>query len=390
MYKITNRLQAFNFEGGLYDVFQKALELEAQGKKIIHMEIGKPDFDSPVAAKEEVKDALDKGIVHYTPMAGIPELRQAIAGKVKRDNGIDADPKSEIMVTAGACEAISAIMLTLLNPGDEILIPSPFFPAYSEQAIIVGANLVPVPLRMENEFRLQVEDIEERITPRTKILLINTPNNPTGAILELDDLQKIAKLAQERDLIVISDECYDEFVFEGKHISIATLPGMKERTITINSASKAFSMTGWRVAYAIGPSPIIKYATKVHQNLSTCATSFAQVGAVEAYNNGKEFTKGMVSEFKRRRELICDYLSQMKGIEFVVPKGAFYVFPSIKNLCMDEMNFCNYILEEAGVAIVPGNSFGEYGKGFVRMCYACSYEQIEEAMQKMKAAIEKL
>ncbi len=390
MIKTNDRVQDFCFEGGLYEVFQKALELEAAGKSIIHMEIGKPDFDSPQIAKEAVKKALDEGMVHYTAMAGIEPLRQAITDKYKRDHGLVYDPKSEIVVTAGACEAIGVAMLALMNPGDEILVPGPYFPAYLDQAIIANVKLVEVPLKMENEFSLKVEDLRNGITDKTKILLINTPHNPTGAIIEKADLEKIAKLAIEKDLIVISDETYDQFLFEGEHFSIASVEGMKERTIVINSASKTFSMTGWRIGYAMGPAHIIKYLTKVHQNFSTCATSFAQAGAAAAYNDGEEFISGMLKEFERRGELIYKKLSEIDGIRVLKPKGAFYAFPNIEGLGMEENEFCKYILEEAGVAIVPGASFGEYGKGFVRMCYACSYEQIEEAMDKMKKAIEKL
>lgn len=390
MMKTNDRVKEFSFEGGLFEVFQKALELEANGQSIIHMEIGKPDFDSPKTAKEVVKKALDDGMVHYTATAGIEPLREAITNKYKRDYGLEYDSKTEIVVTAGACEAIGVTMLTLMNPGDEILVPGPYFPAYLDQTIIADVKLVEVPLKIENDFSLKVKDLESRITDKTKIILLNTPHNPTGAIIEKEDLEKIAKLAIEKDLIVISDETYDQFIFNGKHFSIASVKGMKERTIVINSASKTFSMTGWRIGYAMGPARIIKYLTKVHQNFSSCATSFAQVGAVAAYNNGEGFISEMLQEFKRRGELIYKRLSQIDGIKVLQPKGAFYIFPNIEALGIEENEFCKYILGEAGVAIVPGGSFGGYGKGFVRMCYACSYEEIEEAMDKMEKAIAKL
>lgn len=387
---INNRFKSFSFEGGLLDIFQKALELEAEGRPIIHMEIGKPDFDSPDIAKEAAKKALDEGFVHYTSTSGIESLRGAITNKYKEDYGLEYDYKTEIMVTAGASEALAAAMLALMNPGDEILIPSPYFPSYLEQAIIADVKLVEVPLKMENNFSLKVKDLEDRITNKTKVILINTPNNPTGAIIGREDLEKIAKLVIEKDLIVISDETYDQFVFGGKHESIASIPGMKERTIIINSASKTYSMTGWRIGYAMGPSNILKYLSKVHQSFSTCATAFAQVGAAEAYNNGQPFVEKMIEEFERRSKLIYERLSNMKGIKVLEPKGAFYIFPNIEGIGMEENEFCNYILEEAGVAIVPGGAFGEYGKGFVRICYACSYEDIEEAMDRMEKAIDKI
>ena len=387
---LNERMKNISMSGGLYEVFQKALDLEKSGKHIIHMEIGRPDFDTPDNAKNATIEALRNGFVHYTPMAGIDELRYAISDKEKRCNGIDANPNSEIMVTAGACETLISIMLTILNPGDEIIIPSPYFSAYEDMAAITGVKIVEVPLRMENDFRLKVEDLEGKITQKTKAILVNTPHNPTGAVLEYEDLQEIAKIAKKKDLLVISDETYDQFLFAGRHISISILDGMKERTIVVNSASKTFSMTGWRIGYAIGPSEIIKYLNKAHQNMSTCATSFAQVGAAKAYRDGSESVSKMVCEFKRRRDLIISYLEQIKKIEYVVPKGAFYIFPSIKNFDMSGADFCNYILEEAGVAIVPGEAFGDYGKGFVRFAYTCSYEDIDTAMKRFQKAIEKL
>ena len=390
MIKINERSNKFGFEGGLYEVFQRALKLEAEGMDIIHMEIGKPDFDSPINAKKAAKKALDDGIVHYTEMAGIVPLRKAIVGKYKRDHGLDYSYDNEIVITAGACEALSIVMLTMMEPGDDILIPSPFFSAYSDSAIIANVNVVEVPLRMENNFSLKAKDIREKLTDKTKILIINTPHNPTGSIIEESDLKEIAELAIEKDLLVISDETYDQFIFNGKHYSIAGFPGMKERTLVINSASKTFSMTGWRIGYVMGPAWILKYLNKVHQNMSTCATSFAQVGAAEAYNNSDDFTVNMRAEFERRGKLVYNSLKDVKGLRLLEPKGAFYVFINIEDLKIDETEFCNYILENAGIAIVPGESFGEYGKGFVRLVYACSYEKIEIAMKRFKEAVEKL
>lgn len=390
MIQVNQRSKSFSFEGGLYDVFQKALLLEAQGKDIIHMEIGRPDFDSPINAKEAAKDALDRGIVHYTEMVGIPALRQAIVAKYQRDHGLDYRFEDEVVVTAGACEAITAIMLAMMDPGDEILVPSPFFSAYAESAIIANVNLIEVPLRMENNFSLKVEDLKAKLTEKTKIILVNTPHNPTGSIIQEEDLYEVAQLAIEKDLLVLSDETYDQFVFDGHHFSIAKIEGMKERTLVVNSASKTYSMTGWRIGYIMGPSRLLKYINKVHQNLSTCATSFAQVGAAEAYNNSEDFIRDMKAEFLRRSRLVYDSLKDLPGIKLMEPKGAFYVFINIEDLGLDETEFCNYILEEAGIAIVPGDSFGKYGKGFVRMVYATSYDKIEQAMLRFKQAVLKL
>lgn len=390
MTEINQRSKQFNFEGGLYDVFQKALQLEAEGRDIIHMEIGRPDFDSPANAKQAAKQALDDGMVHYTEMVGIAPLRQAITAKYERDHGLSYRWQDEIIVTAGACEAITAIMLTLMDPGDEILVPSPFFSAYAEAAIIANVKLVEVPLRMENNFSLKADDLRAKLSERTKIILINTPHNPTGSIIQAEDLKQIADLAMEKDILVLSDETYDQFVFEGKHVSIATFDGMRQRTLVVNSASKTYSMTGWRIGYIMGPAHYLKYINKVHQNLSTCATSFAQVGAAEAYHHSEQFIADMKAEFYRRSRLVYESLKDIPGIKLIEPKGAFYVFINIEGLNMSESEFCNYMLDEAGIAIVPGDSFGQYGKGFVRMVYAASYDRIAEAMGRFKQAVLKL
>ncbi|HAS91027.1 MAG TPA: hypothetical protein DCS12_01825 [Clostridiales bacterium] len=387
---VNERLKRMELSGGLYEIFQKALEMESQGRKIYHMEIGKPDFDSPDDAKKATIKALNDGFVHYTSMFGINELRQAIAEKEYRENNIIADPNSEIMVTAGACEALMSIMLAIMDPGDEIIIPSPYFSAYKDMAMISGVKIVEVPLKFENEFILDVDDVKDKITDKTKALLINTPNNPTGAVIGLEDLKKIAELAISRDLLVISDETYDQFLFEGRHHSISTLDGMKERTIIINSASKTFSMTGWRIGYAIAPAHIIKYLNKVHQNMSTCATSFVQVGAAHAFRYSKGFTKNMVHEFKKRRDIVVEGLSHIEKIQFVVPKGAFYIFPRIKDINLSSTDFCKRLLEETGIAMVPGNAFGDSGEGFIRIAYPISQDELKESMKIFKDFVERL
>lgn len=387
---VNERLKGIEMSGGLYEIFQKSLKMESEGRKIYHMEIGKPDFDSPINAKEATIKALNDGFVHYTSMSGIDELRQAIAEKEYRENKITADPNSEIMVTAGACETLMSIMLSMLDPGDEIIIPSPYFSAYKDMAIISGVRIVEVPLKFENGFILDVNDIEDKITENTKALLINTPHNPTGAVLGLEDLKKVAELANKKDLLVISDETYDQFLFEGRHYSLSTLDGMKGRTIVVNSASKTFSMTGWRIGYAVGPANLIKYLNKVHQNMSTCATSFVQVGAAQAFRSGKEFTQNMVQEFHKRRDIVIEGLSQIDKIQYVVPKGAFYIFPRIKDLNMSSTEFCKKLLDETGIAAVPGNAFGDSGEGFIRIAYAASQQELKEAMQILKDFIKNL
>ncbi|WMJ77192.1 MULTISPECIES: pyridoxal phosphate-dependent aminotransferase [unclassified Sedimentibacter] len=389
MIACNDRLEAMPF-GGLYEIFAKANRLEEQGKRIIHMEIGRPDFDSPDFAKEAVKLALDKGQVHYTDINGIEPLRKAIIEKEERRFGLKYDYETEISVTSGAAEAIGVIMLTMMNPGDEIICPSPYFSAYKEQAIIAGVKLVEVPVLMSENWELNVDRIKDRITPKTKMLLINSPNNPAGYVLNKENLEKIADLAKANDLIVISDECYDEFIYGEKHVSISTLEDMRDRTLVVKSTSKSFSMTGWRIGYVLGSANAIKYINKVHQNFSTCATAFAQWGAVEAFKNGDEFIDSMVKEFKRRGDYLYEAFTKIDGLKMIKPKGAFYAFPDITSFGMSEKDFCNYLMEEAGVVGVPGTSFGDYGKGHVRLAYCRSYEDIIEACDKIKTALGKL
>lgn len=389
MISSNKRLEAIPF-GGLYEIYAKANKLESQGKRIIHMEIGRPDFDSPSFAKEAVKKALDNQEVHYTDINGIEALRKAICEKEERRCGLKYSYNSEITVTAGAAEAIGVIMATMMDFDDEIISPSPYFSAYKEQALIAGVKLVEVPVLMAENWELNVEEIEKRITPRTKMLLINSPNNPAGYVLNKENLEKIAALAKKRDLIVISDECYDEFIYGEKHVSISTLDGMRDRTLVVKSTSKSFSMTGWRIGYVLGPENAIKYINKVHQNFSTCATSFAQWGAVEAFKYGDSFIDNMVKEFERRGNYLYEAFKTIDGLKMVKPKGAFYAFPDITSFGMSETDFCNYLMEEAGVVGVPGTSFGDYGKGHIRLAYCRSYEDIVEACEKIKVALSKL
>lgn len=372
--------------GGLYDVFQKALKMEAQGKKVVHMEIGKPDFPSPQKAIDAVKMALDQGFVHYTEMVGIPALRKAIAEKELKFNHLVVDPETEIVVTAGACEALITILLTYFKEGDQLIVPSPYFSAYKEMCAISGVEIVEVPLSMEENFILPMERIRAAITDRTRGILINTPSNPTGMIVDKETLLQISSLAEEFDLLVISDETYDRFLFEGEHLSLYGLPGMKERTFLVNSASKTFSMTGWRIGYIIGKAEYMPLLSKVHQNLSTCATSFAQYGAAVAYSQCHDFTEDMVGEFRRRRDALVQGLSEIPGVECIVPQGAFYVFPRISGTGMTSLEFCNLMLDY-GVAMVPGDAFGQDFEGYVRLCYACSLEDIDWAVRQMKKAM---
>lgn len=377
-------------EKGILEIYAIAEELEKKGKKLIHMDIGRPNFDTPKVVKDRAIRALEEGYVHYTSLNGVNELKAAIAEREKKDNGIIADPSTEILITVGASEALFHIWLNFLGEGDEILVATPCYSAYIYQIAFVGAKIVSVPLIKSGKLEFDIEDFRTKITPKTKMIMVNSPNNPTGFVLSRKDLQEIANLAIENDLIVVSDECYDKFVFSGGHISIATLPCMKDRTITVNSASKTFSMTGWRVGYVIANPFFIDAMALTHANIVLCATSFAQIGAIEAYNHVYDEIDVMLDEFKRRRDYIMDVLEEIKIIDFVQPDGAFYIFFNVENLKMDGMEFCLKFLKEYGVTTTPGISYGQEYNNYVRMAYTCTYEDVVRAMDALKEMIKEL
>lgn len=384
----NSRMASISMSGGIREILTRAEEMEREGRSIIHMEIGRPDFDSPKCAKERVIEALNEGNVHYTDMAGAYDLRCAVADKYHRENGmayVDAD--KNVLITNGAMEALTSTFLTLFEPGDEVIVPAPYFSAYADELAIASAVLVPVPTKMENGFRLQVEELKKALSPKTKAILINSPNNPSGAVLTRKDLEAIAAFAIENDLWVISDECYEKFLYDGEHVSIASLPGMEERTVTVAAASKTWSMTGWRIGWVVAPAAMRPYVNKCHQNLTTCANSFAQAGVVEAFAHADNDVTAMVAEYKRRRDMVVKWLNDIKGFEAITPAGAFYAFPRISRLGMDGFKFCAWLLEKAGVSTVPGEVFGM--PGHIRLAYCRSYDYIEEGMKRIKEAVEK-
>lgn len=385
----NKRMSSIIMAGGIREILGRADELERQGRSIIHMEIGRPDFDSPECAKEATIKAIREGNVHYTDMSGPYDLRCAIADKYRKENNMDVDPNKHVVVTCGATEALTATFLTLLEPDEEVIVLTPYFPGYADEIALACGKLVPVATRMEDGFGLPLEDVKKAITPKTKAILINSPNNPSGAVLSHGDLEKIAALAKEHDIWVVSDECYEKFLYEGEHLSIASLPGMAERTVTISAASKTWSMTGWRVGWIIAPEAMRPYVNKAHQNITACANSFAQAGVVEAFKSAGEDVKKMVAEYRRRRDMVVKWLNDIPGIEAITPQGAFYAFPSIKKLNVkDGFTFCSILLEEAGVSSAPGEVFGM--PGHFRITYCRSYEEIEEGLRRIKKAVEKL
>lgn len=386
----AERMHSIPFSG-IRTVFEEVTRREKRGEKIIHLEIGRPDFDTPKRIKDKAHWALDAGQVHYTSNYGLPELRNAVARKLREDNGVDYDPGEEVIVTVGANEAVLMAMMALLNPGDEVLVPDPCWPHYFYCARMAGAVPVSVPLRREDRFQPDPDAFRERVTPSTRMLVITSPHNPTGAVFGEEALQGLAGLARERDLFVISDEIYEKMVYGAAvHRSMAALPGMRERTILINGLSKIYAMTGWRLGYVAAPSDISGALVRIHQYTTVCAATFAQWGGVEALEGPQGEAAAMVAEFDRRRKMVCERLSAMRGIELVVPEGAFYVLPHIGGLGKTPEELARYLLDEARVAVVPGTVLGEHGDGFIRISYANSYENLERAMENMKRALMKL
>lgn len=382
--KISERARNIPFSS-IREVFDKAAKLEKEGVDIVHMEIGRPDFDTPQHIKEAAITALKDGQVHYTANTGILELRKEIANKLKNDNHITVDPENGVVVTVGCKEAVLDVILAYVNEGDEVIIPDPGWLEYQYIVKIAGGVPVPVTLKEEEDFLMSPADIEAKITSKTKLLLINSPHNPTGSVLSKSHLEKIADIAIRHNLIVVSDEIYEKLIYDdAEHISIASLPNMSEHTIVINGFSKAYSMDGWRLGYVAGEATLINPIKKMHQYNTSSATSFAQYGGVAAYKDDQKAVCEMVKSFDDRRKLIISRLKEMSGVDCVGPKGAFYVFPSFKTLNYSSKELAVLLLEEAQIACVPGSAFGDGGEGYIRLAYSTSYENIEKAMDRLE------
>jgi aspartate/methionine/tyrosine aminotransferase len=366
-----------------FEVSARARALEAEGRSIIHLQIGEPDFDTPAHVREAAKRALDEGATHYAPFPGIPALRQAIADDVTRRKGLEADP-SQVFVTVGGKGVMLYAILGLVDPGDEVIVPDPGYPIYESLTRFVGATAVPIPIRMEHEFRLDVEELASLITPRTRLLIINSPANPTGGVLTRADLTRIAELAQEHDLWVMTDEIYGRILYDGEeHVSIASLPGMADRTIVLDGFSKTFAMTGWRLGYAVVPTSLIQTYSQLVINTISCAPTFAQVGAVQALEGPQDDVDAMLVEFKARRDLIVAGLNRIPGVQCATPRGAFYVFPSIAGTGLSGAEVADRLLQEAGVCVLAGTAFGGVGTEHIRISYANSRENLTEALGRI-------
>lgn len=388
MFETAGRMESLPFSE-IRVMMERATQMQKQGVDVIHMEIGRPDFDTPAIIKEAAYESLKKGNVFYTSNYGTPELRRAIAEKFRRDNGIDYSPE-EILVTIGVGEGTYAAVAAFLSAGDEVLVPDPVWLNYIHVPEFFGAVPVSYSLKEENNYQMDADEIESLITDKTKMLVINTPSNPTGGVQSRETLEKIARLVEKHNLIVVSDEIYEKLTYGGvKHVSFASLPGMKERTITLNGFSKCYSMTGWRLGYAAAPVACIKAMVRVHQYINTCASSFVQEAGITALEKGESAVQEMVAEYERRRDYAVDAINAIDGLSCKKPDGAFYIFVNVRSLGMTSAEAANYFLEEAHIATVPGSAFGPQGEGFIRISYACSYERIVEGMERLKKAVEK-
>ena len=368
---------------------RKFFDIVSEMKDAISLGVGEPDFDTPWHIRDEGIYSLEKGKTFYTSNAGLKELRVEIGNYLKRSQNLTYDPMKEMLITVGGSEGIDMALRAMCNPGDEVLIPQPCYVSYEPCTILTGGVPVIIDLKPENEFRLTAKEIEDAVTDKTKILILPFPNNPTGAIMEKSDLEAIAVVILKHDLYLISDEIYAELTYKGKHVSIATLPGMQERTILINGFSKAYAMTGWRLGYACGPQNIIAQMTKIHQFAIMCAPTTSQYAAVEAVKNGDEDIAKMRESYNQRRRFLLNAFKEM-GIECFEPFGAFYVFPCIKEFGMTSDEFATRFLQEEKVAAVPGTAFGDSGEGYLRISYAYSLERLKEAMTRFDRFVKKL
>ncbi|HEV8457936.1 MAG TPA: pyridoxal phosphate-dependent aminotransferase [Methylomirabilota bacterium] len=372
-----------------FEVLARAKALERQGKEIIHLEIGEPDFDTPAHIREAAKRALDSGATHYGPAAGLPELREAIAKDVGATRNIPVAPE-EIVVTPGAKPIMYFVITALVNPGDEVIYPNPGFPIYESVINFVGGVGVPIPLREESGFGFDLDLLERKASKKTRLIVINSPQNPTGGVLEPDQLGRIAEVARKYQIPVLADEIYKAFLYEGEFASITRFPGMKDLVIILDGFSKSFAMTGWRLGYGVMPMPLAEHVARLMVNSNSCTASFSQLAGIAALQGDQTPVAEMVAEFKHRRDLIVEGLNKLPGVSCRLPKGAFYVFPNVKALKRPSAEIAEAILTEAGVAVLGGQAFGEYGEGYLRLSYANSAENIRKALERMRPVLARL
>ena len=380
--RVAKRMTRLGTESA-FDVLAKARNLEAQGKEIIHLEIGEPDFDTPANVIEAGVEAIQTGWTHYAPSPGFPELRETVAEYIRNTRGIPCSSE-EIVIVPGAKPTIFFTFMALVEEGDEVIYPNPGFPIYESLIHFLGAKPVPIPLREEKDFRLDPNELADLITDRTKLLVLNSPHNPTGGVLSQQDLRDITAAIGDRDVMVLSDEIYSRLLFEGEHHSIASLDGWKERTILLDGFSKAYAMTGWRLGYAMVRADLAQHFSRLMTNCNSCTASFTQVAGMEALRGEQESVTKMCAEFKRRRDYFVERVNKIRGFSCRVPKGAFYTFPNIRQTGMSSKQLADALLEQAGVACLGGTAFGQYGEGYLRFSIANSLENLAKALDRIE------
>ncbi|HDS09798.1 MAG TPA: pyridoxal phosphate-dependent aminotransferase [Firmicutes bacterium] len=385
--RFAKRMERLGTESA-FEVLAKAKALEAQGKFVVHLQIGEPDFDTPPNITESAIKALKEGFTHYGPSAGLPQFRKTIADYVSKTRNIEVKPE-EVVVTPGGKPVIYFALTQLVQEGDEVIYPNPGYPIYESVINFCGAKAIPLPLLEKKDFRFEIDELKSLITPRTRAIVINSPQNPTGGIFEMADLEAIADLCIKNDLYVFADEIYSRIIYGGKHYSILSVPGMKERTIMMDGFSKTYAMTGWRLGYGIMPVEVAEQMSRMMTNVNSCTATFVQIAGDEGLKGDQSYVDKMVAEFKKRRDIIVDGMNSIDGFRCKVPTGAFYVFPNIEGTGYRSKELAEYLLEEGGVACLSGAAFGKYGEGFLRFSYANSVENIEKAIEMIKTALKK-
>jgi aspartate aminotransferase len=372
-----------------FEVAARARALEAQGKPMIHLEIGEPDFDTPAHVRHAAAEALEEGYTHYTGPTGIPELRKTIATYAGKNRGLAFDPEN-VVVTPGAKPIMFYTIMALIEPGEEVVYPNPGFPIYESMINFLGGVAVPLQLSERRDFRINLEELESKVSSKTRLIIINSPHNPTGGVLTKGDLEAIARIAVKHDIMVLTDEIYSEIVYEGQHHTILSFPGMMERTILLDGFSKTFAMTGWRLGYGIFPREMIPHIGRLIVNSVSCTSTFSQRAAIQALTGPRDEIDHMLKAFASRRELVYNGLNQIPGLRCNKPEGAFYAFPNITDTGLDSRCYADYLMNEADVAVLPGTSFGEFGEGYIRISFANSEANLAEAMKRITTANLKL
>ena len=372
-----------------FEVLARAKQLEAKGKDIIHLEIGEPDFDTPKNIIEAGVKALRGGYTHYGPSAGSPEFREVIAQEISKTRKINVNP-DQVVVTPGGKPIIFFSILALINEGDEVIYTNPAYPIYESVINFIGAKAVPIQLREENDFRLDTDELKKLVTDKTRMIIINSPQNPTGGILTQEDLREIADIALSKDIFVLADEIYSRIIYDGEHHSIASFPGMQEKTIILDGMSKTYAMTGWRLGYGVMREDLAVLIAKLQTNSNSCTATFTQRAGMEALTGPQEDVDRMVAEFKRRRDVIIEGLNAIPKVSCRIPKGAFYAFPNVKKIGWEAKKLADFLMNEAGVAVLAGTSFGKYGEGYIRISYANSVENIKEGLSRIEKALQNI